>query len=87
MKLVNFASFDPAHKRRGVKGLANASLQDRQVWEEFNVSPNELAEESEEASLRLRGLREPPPGEDFEIPTGPTEEQLTRPNAPGSEIF
>src|SRR5437016_4430416 len=79
MKLVNFASFDPAHKERGVKGLANASLQDKSVWEEFNAHPNKLAEESEEASLRLAGIPEPLPEEDFEIPTGPTEMPLTRP--------
>jgi len=79
MKLSNFASFDPAHKKRGVKGLANASRQDKQVWEEFNANPNKLAEESEEASLHLSGLREPPPEEDFDIPTGPTEATLTRP--------
>lgn len=79
MKLVNFASFDPAHKKRKVKGLSNASRQDREIWQEFNVSPNDLAQESEEASLRLSGLREPPPEEEFEIPSGPTEAQLTRP--------
>lgn len=79
MKLVNFASFDPVHKKRGIKGLANASRQDKTVWEEFNANPNRLAEESEDASLRLSGLREPPAEQDFEIPTGPTETQLTRP--------
>jgi len=79
MKLVNFASFDPVHKKRGIKGLANASHQDMSVWEEFNSNPNKLAEESEEASLRLSGFPEPPPEEDLEIPTGPTEATLTRP--------
>lgn len=34
-KLVNFASFDPALKARGIKGASNASKLDRQVWEEF----------------------------------------------------
>lgn len=29
MKLCNLASLDPAHKERGVKGLANASSGDR----------------------------------------------------------
>lgn len=79
MKLVNFASFDPFHKKRGIKGLANASRQDRSVWEEFNSNPNKLAAESEDASLRLSGQQEPPAEKDFEIPTGPTEAQLTRP--------
>jgi hypothetical protein len=40
MKLVNFASFDPAHQKRNVKGLANASNLDRALWEEFETAPN-----------------------------------------------
>jgi putative restriction endonuclease len=80
MKLVNFASFDPAHKKRGIKGLANASHQDEMVWEEFNTNPNGLAEESEEASLRLRAIPSQVPEEqdEFEIPGGPTEGQAFR---------
>jgi predicted restriction endonuclease len=77
MKLVNFASFDPAHQQRNVKGLTNASRQDRAVWEEFTADSNRLAEESEEASVRLGTI--PEPDEKFEIPIGPTETQITRP--------
>ena len=29
MKLVNFASLDPTHKNRGVRGLSHASTSDR----------------------------------------------------------
>jgi len=36
MKLVNFASLDPAHRARGVKGLAGHSRGDEQVWNEFH---------------------------------------------------
>lgn len=36
MKLVNFASFDPAHQTRGVSGLKGASHADRAIWDEFN---------------------------------------------------
>jgi len=36
MKLVNFASLDPAHRARGVKGLAGHSRSDEQVWNEFH---------------------------------------------------
>src|SRR6266705_3386409 len=32
MKLVNFASFDPAQRSRNVKGLVNVSRQDRALW-------------------------------------------------------
>lgn len=35
MKLVNFASLDPAVTSSGRKGLGNASALDREVWEEF----------------------------------------------------
>ena len=35
MKLVNFASLDPEIANSGRSGLGNASLMDRQVWEQF----------------------------------------------------
>jgi putative restriction endonuclease len=35
LKLVNFASFDPTLKERGIKGASNASKLDKQVWNEF----------------------------------------------------
>jgi putative restriction endonuclease len=34
-KLVNFASFDPALRARGVRGMSNASRLDRTVWDCF----------------------------------------------------
>lgn len=52
---------------------------DRVIWEEFNASPNRLAEESEEASLRLGSIPEPKVEEQFNIPSGPTETAVTRP--------
>ena len=79
MKLVNFASFDPAHKERGVKGLANAGRQDEMVWKEFNADSYRLAEESEEASLRLSGPAQSPEEQDeLEVPEGPTEATVLR---------
>jgi hypothetical protein len=47
MKLVNFAAFDPAHQKRGVSGLKNASQADRTIWDEFNGNWEDLAAESE----------------------------------------
>ena len=79
MKAVNFASLDPAHQRRNVKGLSNASRQDRAIWEEFNADPNRLAGESEEAALRLGGLSPEPTEEIIEVPSGPSEKDLVRP--------
>jgi putative restriction endonuclease len=42
MKLVNFASLDPAHQARGVKGLAGHSRIDGQVWSEFQDNWDEM---------------------------------------------
>ena len=79
MKLVNFASFDPAHKKRSVRGLSNASSLDRAIWEEFEAAPNAVAEQSEEAFNQLSLPSAPPIEEEPELPQGPTEKQLTRP--------
>lgn len=78
MKLVNFASFDPAHKKRNVKGLANASNLDRDIWEEFESSTNTVAGRSEEA---FRSLALPPTSadEELELPQGSTEAFVSRP--------
>lgn len=79
MKLVNFASFDPMHKQRNVRGLANASRLDRALWEEFEIAPNRIAEESEEAFNRLSLPTQVPEEQEPNLPEGPTEKQLTRP--------
>ena len=79
MKLTNFASFDPAHKSRNVKGLANASRLDRAIWEEFNANPNLLAEQSEEAYAQLEFPSAVPAEVEPEIPSRPTEAIATRP--------
>lgn len=46
MKLVNFASLDPAITNSGRSGLGNASREDRAVWDEFNADWDRLAEET-----------------------------------------
>lgn len=75
MKLVNFASLDPMHARRNVKGLKNASAADRQVWDEFHGDWEALASESQEAFERLmpgaNAAGEAAPG--ISAPSGPTE--------------
>lgn len=53
MKLCNFASLDPAHQLRGIKGLSKVSAGDRETWEEFHADWGRLAVESEQ----LRQLR------------------------------
>ncbi len=43
MKLVNFASLDPAIRDSGRSGLGNASTLDREVWDEFHADWEGLA--------------------------------------------
>jgi hypothetical protein len=47
MKLVNFASLDPAITGTGRRGLSNSSALDREVWDEFNADWEALAIESQ----------------------------------------
>src|SRR5258708_5035558 len=47
MKLSNFASFDPYHQDRGVKGLSHASKADKAIWDEFRGDWQRTAVESE----------------------------------------
>lgn len=42
-KLVNFASLDPALQARGIKGAANSSKLDKQVWDDFFENIEALA--------------------------------------------
>ncbi|MCF8236339.1 MAG: HNH endonuclease [Bacteroidales bacterium] len=42
-KLVNFASFDPSLKNRGIKGLGNTSRLDKEIWNEFYSNWEEIA--------------------------------------------
>jgi hypothetical protein len=72
MKLSNFASFDPYHHARGIKGLQNAGRSDRDIWDEFSANWDELAVESEIAYAQLLGDEIPPlvtpsPESDIEV--------------------
>lgn len=53
MKLCNFASFDPIHQARGVKGLANSGKGDKEIFQAFNDNWTALALESQHALERL----------------------------------
>lgn len=77
MKLSNLASFDPALKLRGIKGLAGASTLDRSVWDEFHANLDEAVPASEEA---LRVLFRT--GTDAELEVLPTEGIRVRPRPP-----
>lgn len=68
MKLGNYASLDPAMKGRGIKGMANSSSADREIWAEFYGRWEELsrlaAEGLEVAAAVEQGI---------EAPSGPSE--------------
>jgi len=52
-KLVNFASFDPSLKKRGIKGATHASKLDKEVWDEFFKDWNVLPFESEKLLAKV----------------------------------
>ncbi|MBI1338212.1 MAG: HNH endonuclease [Phycisphaera sp.] len=74
MKLGNLASFDPELAARGVAGLANASRDDRAIFDEFYDDPEALAAESGAAWDRLIGDRVTY-NDESQQPSGPTETQ------------
>ena len=47
MRLSNFASVDPYHQERGVKGLTGGIKQVQPIWDEFHANKEELLFESE----------------------------------------
>jgi len=47
MRLVNFASVDPFHQNRGIKGLAGGKKQVEPIWQEFLANKEEILFESE----------------------------------------
>lgn len=83
MKLVNFASLDPAITASGRSGLGNASALDREVWEEFHSDWEGLALECATLIQQLRPapMIEPPtdPLDDFDLSdySGETRRALT----------
>lgn len=80
MKLVNFASLDPAHQARGVSGLRGVSHADKDVWQEFQSNWSQTVSESEGLLDSLLGIDQKPPRKqldaaDISLPasTQPTE--------------
>jgi predicted restriction endonuclease len=72
MKLCNFASFDPIHLTRGVKGLANASKADKDIWNEFNANWEDAIIKSNDLLVNMQAnVKEME--FDLNIPDGPTD--------------
>jgi len=57
MKLGNFGRFDPELQKRGIKGLSNASKQDRHIWERFERDGESLVFEAEKLLSRRKGIK------------------------------
>ncbi|UTA66675.1 HNH endonuclease [Emticicia sp. 21SJ11W-3] len=53
-KLVNFASLDPSLQARGIKGAANTSKLDKEIWSEFYNHWDILPYESEKLLAQLK---------------------------------
>lgn len=62
MKCCNFASLDPSHQARGVRGLGNASAADRTTFEAFRADMARLDAAAGAAASRL-GVRQDEPSE------------------------
>lgn len=60
MKLVNFASLDPAHQARGVEGLKGHSRTDERVWNEFHDNWDQMSVLSETKLQSLEGAKKAP---------------------------
>ncbi len=80
MKLVNFASLDPVHKARGVKGLVNGGSMEKEVWKEFHSDWSALTLESQSAREKLGEKERVPADEDLApgLPGDRTEEVVLR---------
>lgn len=86
MKLCNFASFDPIHKKRGVKGLGNASIADKKIWEEFNADWDNSVTNSNELLEKMRAEHHQQ-HDNFEEPKGPTDIEAVIRQRRGQNFF
>ena len=95
MKLCNLASFDPALKMRGIKGLTGASDLDEEMWNVFHAS---LAETAPASEVAFRALFDANDANEVEVtpkqgvrvhkvPTGSTETKATVKVRRGQEYF
>lgn len=56
MRLSNFASVDPYHQKRGIKGLTGGISQVKPIWDEFSENKEELIFESEKILAEIQNL-------------------------------
>jgi DNA (cytosine-5)-methyltransferase 1 len=77
MKLVNFASLDPAITSTGRSGLGNASSLDREIWAEFHADWEGLAIECNRLRAALAESSGAPPTPMLDIDEAATLEDFT----------
>ena len=56
MRLVNFASVDPFHQKRGIKGLSGGTTQCKPIFDEFINNRENLMFESEKILAQFQGV-------------------------------
>jgi putative restriction endonuclease len=80
MRLSNFASVDPYHQQRGIKGLEGGKKQVQPIWDEFVKNREELIYESEKirAKFEKKPLSEIVDLRDIEIQEGKEVERLVK---------
>ena len=56
IRLSNFASCDPYHQNRGVKGMVNGLKQCQPIWDEFSANREDLIFESEKILAQKQNI-------------------------------
>jgi putative restriction endonuclease len=73
MRLSNFASQDPVHKARGIKGLDGGGKKVEQFWAQATADWNRTAIATEEVWQSVKAGPPDPPERELTTPLGPTE--------------
>lgn len=77
MKACNFASLDPVQQARGIKGLANRSRLEEEIWRRFSDDSEAIAAEAEQAYEGLSSNQAGVEVTELQRPAGPTDELRT----------
>jgi putative restriction endonuclease len=69
MRLTNFASVDPYHQKRGIKGMSGGYKQVKPIWDEFSQNQEDLVFESERilAEYQHKTIEEAYPEIEFDL--------------------
>lgn len=82
MRLTNFASVDPYHQQRGIKGMSGGYSQVKPIWDEFVSNQEDLVFESERILADYQGktIEEAHPEIEFDLKNlkGEVKERLVK---------